>query len=121
MVIALYVLGLLAVVAVIYGVAALVFGRGEQTPPLETGSTPTVLPADGVTGSDVRALRFQQVVRGYKPAEVDWALERLAREVDALRTELAFVRQEPSSDPVPVEGPMDDPDATVDGAGTEPN
>lgn len=89
MVIVLYALGLLAVAAVLYGVAALVFGRGDETPPLETGATPTVLPAEDVAGADVRALRFQQVVRGYKPAEVDWALERLAREIDVLRARLA--------------------------------
>ncbi|BDH56280.1 DivIVA domain-containing protein [Tsukamurella sp. PLM1] len=92
MVIVLYALGLLAVAAVLYGVAALVFGRGDETPPLETGATPTVLPAEDVAGADVRALRFQQVVRGYKPAEVDWALERLAREIDVLRTQLAAER-----------------------------
>ncbi|RDB47647.1 DivIVA domain-containing protein [Tsukamurella tyrosinosolvens] len=96
MVIVLYALGLLAVAAVLYGVAALVFGRGDETPPLETGATPTVLPAEDVTGVDVRGLRFQQVVRGYKPAEVDWALERLAREIDVLRTRLA-AEQEPAA------------------------
>jgi DivIVA domain-containing protein len=89
MVIVLYALGLLAVAAVLYGVAALVFGRGDDTPPLETDATPTVLPAEDVAGSDIRALRFQQVVRGYKPQEVDWALERLAREIDVLRAQLA--------------------------------
>ena len=33
----------------------------------------------------MRDLRFQQTLRGYKCSEVDWALERLAAEVDALR------------------------------------
>ncbi|CAM4052830.1 DivIVA domain-containing protein [Tsukamurella strandjordii] len=92
MVILLYALGLLAVGAVLFGVAALVFGRGEETPPLETDATPTVLPAEDVAGADIRALRFQQVVRGYKPQEVDWALERLAREIDVLRAQLAAER-----------------------------
>lgn len=106
MVILLYALGLLAVAAVLYGVAALVFGRGDETPPLETGSTPTVLPAEDVTGADVRALRFQQVVRGYKPAEVDWALERMAREIDVLRTQLAAERD---TEPAQATG-ADDPE-----------
>ena len=88
MVILAYAVGLLVVAGVLFGVAAVIFGRGEETPPLETGSTPTVLPETDVTGADVRALKFQQVVRGYKAAEVDWALERLAREIDALRAEL---------------------------------
>ncbi|GAA1075595.1 DivIVA domain-containing protein [Tsukamurella spumae] len=104
MVIVLYALGLLAVAAVLYGVAALVFGRGDETPPLETGATPTVLPADDVAGADVRALRFQQVVRGYKPAEVDWALERLAREIDVLRARLAAEQGPPAAVPEGSEG-----------------
>jgi DivIVA domain-containing protein len=40
-----------------------------------------------VEGDDVRALRFQQVVRGYKMAEVDWVLERLAAELDRVGAE----------------------------------
>ncbi|MET0316370.1 MAG: DivIVA domain-containing protein, partial [Rhodococcus fascians] len=31
---------------------------------------------------------FQQTLRGYKPSEVDWALERLAAEIDLLRSRL---------------------------------
>ena len=42
-----------------------------------------------MTGADVRELRFQQVLRGYKTAEVDWALDRLAHEIDDLRARLA--------------------------------
>lgn len=86
-----YAFGLLVVAAVVFAVAAVIFGRGESTPPLETGSTPTVLPESQVQGTDVRALRFQQVVRGYKQAEVDWALGRLANEIDDLRAVLAAV------------------------------
>jgi DivIVA domain-containing protein len=69
-----------------------VFGRGEELAPLPPGATPTRLPAAEVHGRDVRDLRFQQVVRGYRMDEVDWALGRLADELDrgALeRTELA--------------------------------
>jgi len=83
----------LVVVAVVGGalflLAALVFGRGEELAPLPPGATPTVLPEDGVTGDDVRELRFQQVVRGYKACEVDWALDRLAAEIDELRAQLS--------------------------------
>ena len=42
-----------------------------------------------ISGADVRALRFQQVVRGYKAGEVDWALARLAARIDELQTQLA--------------------------------
>ena len=35
----------------------------------------------------MRGLRFQQAVRGYRMAEVDWVLERLADELDRTGTE----------------------------------
>ncbi|EOM76112.1 DivIVA domain-containing protein [Rhodococcus rhodnii] len=85
----LYLLVMLVVGAVLYFVASAVFGRSEEMAPLPAGTTPTVLPAVDVTGDDVRALRFQQTVRGYKASEVDWALARLGDEIDALRYRLA--------------------------------
>ncbi len=83
------VVGLVA--GAVYLVAALVFGRGEELAPMPPSATPTRLPARDLTGGDVRDLRFQQTVRGYKCSEVDWALERLAAEVDALRSRLEVV------------------------------
>ena len=80
-----YVIVVGLVAAAVYLVAAFVFGRGEELAPLPPGATPTRLPARDLTGGDVRDLRFQQALRGYKCSEVDWALERLAAEVDALR------------------------------------
>lgn|SRR5574340_1009496 len=85
----LYLLVMVLVGGLLFLVASMVFGRGEELAPLPPGTTATVLPADHVTGADVRALRFRQVVRGYRASEVDWALERLAREIDALRAQLA--------------------------------
>jgi DivIVA domain-containing protein len=51
-----------------------------------------VLPASGVTGSDVDAVKFTQTLRGYKTSEVDWVLERLGQELDLLRGQLDAVR-----------------------------
>ena len=76
---------LVLVAIVLFGAASLLFGRGEQLPPLPRGTTATVLPAYGVTGSDVDAVKFTQALRGYKTSEVDWVLDRLARELEALR------------------------------------
>ncbi|WP_278313219.1 DivIVA domain-containing protein [Lolliginicoccus levis] len=84
----LYVLGIVGVAVLLFVLAALAFGRGEEVPPVPPGTTPTVLPRDGVTGADVRAVRFQQVLRGYKAAEVDWVLERLGQEIDELREQV---------------------------------
>ena len=55
-------------------------------------ATATVLPASGVTGADIEAVKFTQVLRGYKTSEVDWVLDRLGAELDQLRGELAAVR-----------------------------
>ena len=88
----LYLVVLILIGIVLFGVASLVFGRGEELPPLPRGTTATVLPASGVTGADVEAVKFTQVLRGYKTSEVDWVLDRLGAELDQLRGELAGVR-----------------------------
>ncbi|MCP3798620.1 DivIVA domain-containing protein [Allokutzneria sp. A3M-2-11 16] len=80
-----YLLIMILVAAVVFLLASLVFGRGEELAPLPPGASPTQLPAAGARGDDLRALRFQQAVRGYKMSEVDWVLDRVAGEIDALR------------------------------------
>ena len=87
-----YLVVLILVSAVLFGIASFVFGRGEQLPPLPRATTATVLPAADVSGADVDAVRFTQVLRGYKTSEVDWVLDRLGAELDQLRGELAAVR-----------------------------
>ncbi|ACU34741.1 hypothetical protein Amir_0779 [Actinosynnema mirum DSM 43827] len=85
----LYLVVMALVAAVVFLLASLLFGRGEEMAPLPPGASPTRLPADRVTPEDVRALRFQLVLRGYKMSEVDWALGRLAGEVELLRERVA--------------------------------
>ncbi|GAB2929520.1 hypothetical protein GCM10027047_27710 [Rhodococcus aerolatus] len=98
-----YLLVAVVVGGLFFVLASLVFGRGEELAPLEPRTTLTTLPATDVTGDDVRALRFAQVVRGYRAGEVDWALDRLAAELDELRAELARHRADPAArhDPAP--------------------
>lgn len=84
------IVGLVAVM--LFLLASVVFGRSEELGPLPEDTTATVLPAQGVTGADVRALRFQQVLRGYKAAEVDWALDQLAGRIDELEAEVTRLR-----------------------------
>ena len=88
----LYLVVLILVAVVLFGIAMVLFGRGENLPPLPAGTTATVLPASGVTGEDVAALKFAQVLRGYKASEVDWVLDRLGAELDALRAEVDTLR-----------------------------
>ena len=88
----LYLVVLVLVGIVLFAVGSLLFGRGEVLPPLPHATTATVLPASGVTGADIDAVKFTQTLRGYKTSEVDWVLDRLGQELDLLRGELAAVR-----------------------------
>ena len=83
---------LILVAIVLFGVGSVLFGRGEVLPPLPRATTATVLPASGVTGADVEAVKFTQTLRGYKTSEVDWVLDRLGQELDPLRGQLAAVQ-----------------------------
>jgi DivIVA domain-containing protein len=88
----LYLVVLVLVAVVLFGIGSVIFGRGERLPPLPRATTATVLPASGVLGADVEAVKFTQVLRGYKTSEVDWVLDRLGQELDSLRGELATLR-----------------------------
>jgi DivIVA domain-containing protein len=102
----LYLVVLILVSVVLFGVGSVLFGRGEVLPPLPRATTATVLPASGVTGEDVEAVKFTQTLRGYKTSEVDWVLDRLGQELDLLRGQLAAVQATRSDgDNVPEEEP----------------
>jgi DivIVA domain-containing protein len=98
-----YLVVMVLVAAVVFLLASVVFGRGEELPGLPPGASPTRLPESGVTGDDLRDVRFQQVVRGYKMSEVDWVLQRVGIELDELRArvaelEAAVPEREPESE-----------------------
>lgn len=111
--------------AVMFGIAVFVFGRGEQMAPLPARMSPVELPASGVRGDDVRHVRFGLALRGYRMSDVDWALERLADELDVLHHRLdafttdssAGVRapQVSPTDGDPAEGATERQDPTGDG------
>ncbi|MBM7772044.1 DivIVA domain-containing protein [Actinokineospora baliensis] len=84
-----YLVVMALVAAVVFLLASVVFGRGEELPALPPGASPTRLPATDVTGDDVRSVRFQLVFRGYRMTEVDWVLQRLGGELDQLRAKVA--------------------------------
>ncbi len=71
------------VVLLIGAVAVVAAGRGGSLGPSYDDRADVRLPADRpVTGSDLRALRFNTAVRGYRADEVDALVERLARQLD---------------------------------------
>ncbi|MGN6721056.1 MAG: DivIVA domain-containing protein [Marmoricola sp.] len=70
------------------GVVVAAAGRGEGLAPREVDDPPIRLPEEGISGDDVRDVRFSTAMRGYRVAEVDEVLQRLAEEIDALRTEV---------------------------------
>lgn len=74
--------------AIVFALTVFVFGRGEQLAALPPRTSPTELPDHGITGQDVRGVRFAMALRGYRMSDVDWALERMAAELDSLRAQL---------------------------------
>ena len=80
-----YLVVAVVVAAIVFLLASLVFGRGEELAALPRDATPTWLPSGPITGGDLRAVRFAQVVRGYRMSEVDWVLQRVATELDRLQ------------------------------------
>lgn len=89
-----YLVIMVFVAAVVFLLASVLFGRGEELPPLPPGASPTRLPAEDLTSADLANVRFQMVLRGYKMSEVDWVLKRLGDEVDGLRSRIAELEQQ---------------------------
>ncbi|RSM87060.1 DivIVA domain-containing protein [Kibdelosporangium aridum] len=89
-----YLVVMVFVAAVVFLLASVLFGRGEELPPLPPGASPTRLPSEDITSQDVSRVKFQMVLRGYKMSEVDWVLQRLGAEVDELRTKVAELEQQ---------------------------
>ncbi|MBV6728460.1 DivIVA domain-containing protein [Nocardioides daeguensis] len=68
------------------GVALLAAGRGEPMAPAYDDRPDALVPAAGpVRAEDLRRVRFSLALRGYRMAEVDTLLTRLAREMEGDR------------------------------------
>lgn len=110
---------------VVFFVAVLVFGRGEQMAPLDPRTSPAELPDHDIDSEDVRKIRFALALRGYRMSDVDWTLERLGEQISSLRLENARLRDQLSlEDEIPSAADLStadpaapDPATAGDGAG----
>ena len=99
----------LVAAALAWGVAVLLMGRDQGLDPAEPDGRAIPLPtARPLTESDVGAVRFDAVARGYRMDQVDQALRRVAYDIGykeeligVLEAEVAALR----------EGRLDDADA----------
>ncbi len=108
-----------AVIAlVLFGLALLLFGRGEQMPPLAARTSPASLPSQGIQGDDVRLVKFSLAVRGYRMSDVDWTLDRLAEELDRTKIRLAELEGGSATTATPDAAHIQTPLATDEHAAT---
>jgi len=71
------------IVLVLGAIAVVASGRGGSLGKAYDDRADVRLPADrSVTGDDLRALRFNTALRGYRASEVDALLDRLASQLD---------------------------------------
>jgi DivIVA domain-containing protein len=72
------------IVLALGAVAVVASGRGQPMGPSYDDAPDSLVPSDGpVTAEDLRRIRFPLAFRGYRMAEVDALLERLAEEREA--------------------------------------
>ncbi|HEX5829169.1 MAG TPA: DivIVA domain-containing protein [Candidatus Limnocylindrales bacterium] len=88
-------------VVVVMGVVAVVAtGRGGSMTEVYDDRPDVRVPAGGpLTGADLRRLRFTTALRGYRAAEVDALLDRLATELDARAADPAAGTEQPPEGP----------------------
>lgn len=78
----------IVVVLVLGGIAAVAAGRGGAMPEPERDLPPSRVPEDGdLTAQHLRSVRFPLALRGYRMADVDALLSRVAAQMEADREE----------------------------------
>jgi len=88
------------VVAVMGAIAVVASGRGGAMADVYDDRPDARVPADGLlTAHDLRQVRFSTAFRGYRMAEVDALLDRLAAELEYSRTEPAPRRRPDEAGP----------------------
>ncbi|WP_322759647.1 DivIVA domain-containing protein [Frankia sp. Cr2] len=80
---------IVVVAAIVFAVAALAVGRFDRLSSAPPDAAGHGLPAPAVSAADVNGVRFDMAFRGYRMAEVDAVLARLADEIAWRDAELA--------------------------------
>ncbi|MCA1823941.1 MAG: DivIVA domain-containing protein [Frankia sp.] len=89
----LLVIKVLAIAAVLFGVFAIIAGQGEGLDEIAPDGAEPELPPGRLHADDVEGVRFSLAFRGYRMAEVDTVIDRLARELAERDAELAQTTQ----------------------------
>jgi DivIVA domain-containing protein len=93
------------IVLALGAVAVVAAGRGTPMSPAYDDAPDSLVPRDGpVTAEDLRRIRFPLAFRGYRMAEVDALLERLAEEREAAEAERAGADTDRDAEVEPGEG-----------------
>ena len=96
-------LEVLAVAAIVFGVAIAVTGRARGLEEVEPDRADYSFPTDrALTADDVHGVRFAMALRGYRMGEVDEALDRLAAEL-AMRDDVIAELRAQLDDAPPLE------------------
>jgi DivIVA domain-containing protein len=75
------------IVLALGGIAVVASGRGAPMAPAYDDAHDALVPASGpITADDLRRIRFPLAFRGYRMAEVDALLQRLAEEKEGLES-----------------------------------
>ncbi len=94
------VLEVLLLAAVLFAVAAVAAGRGDLLADAPRDAADLGLPADrALRATDLESVRFPMVLRGYRMADVDEALDRLAAELADRDERIAELETEPATEP----------------------
>jgi DivIVA domain-containing protein len=94
------------IVLALGAVAVVAAGRGASMGPAYDDRADVALPGDRpVTGDDLRALRFNTALRGYRADEVDALIDHLAAQLD----EAGEVGHRPQGSDFLPEPPEDEP------------
>lgn len=106
-----WVVWLLVVTALLVGVVLLALGRGDGLAEQELDDVVVDLPPDRpVVASDVESVRLPLAIRGYRMAEVDDVLDRLAAELAVRDAQIRDLQSASAADQNAGDGPTVDAD-----------